>query len=331
MFTFKERKTPSCEPVSRAARQAVPSAAGPACPPPQPAAALPSARPRPHFWRHLGPRGLLTGPRPGCPARRFPDVAREVGKASSRRTRPCRRQGFAPRPRGAQTSAPEAPSDAGWDRWAPSGHALCRTGGGRPHGAAGSAPGLFARSHRGRRDDLGTPQKAGDPRELRGFTAAESPGTRPSSQRGQCVASRPAPHTVSLLRGAGPCPPQAPELRRPSRPSLCCPPRHGHPLWEPSGVHWAGGEHFLLCGTHSSTSEHFGSRLNPGRAVPLTPPRWASPLIERGPEDLAPQLEPQPDDGQARGGATWDSRARREQGGPRPLGALVAVSGPQPL
>lgn len=52
MFTFKERKTPLCEPVSRAARQAAPSAAGPACPPPHfpapgRALGLDAARPAP--------------------------------------------------------------------------------------------------------------------------------------------------------------------------------------------------------------------------------------------------------------------------------------------
>lgn len=186
--------------------------------------------PRPHFPAPGRALGLDAAPPTPAAFLASPWAPRPADRASARLPRqafPGRRPGsgegeLPPHPalpqtgvraassRG-QTSVPEAPSDAGWDRWAPSGHALCRTGGGRPHGAAGSAPGLIRKiPPRSERPDLGTPQKAGDPRELLGFTAAESPGTRPSSQRGQCVASRPAPHTVSLLRGAGPCPPQAP-------------------------------------------------------------------------------------------------------------------------
>lgn len=52
-------------------------------------------------------RGLQTGARPGSPARRFLDVARVAGKASSRRTRPCPGLGFAPRPPGAQKARPK--------------------------------------------------------------------------------------------------------------------------------------------------------------------------------------------------------------------------------
>lgn len=151
-----------------------------------------------------------------------------------------------------------------------------------------------------------------------------------------CGQPSPSPHSEPAA-GADPRPPQAPGAAQAHTAHLSAAlPTVATHSGSRAGCTGLGGGHFLPCGTHTSTSEHFGSRLNPGRAVPLTQarrlPGWCRDL---GLGSAAGTLAAGPagrgwrgDQGQRGRRAGWSASG----GGapPRPLGVLVAVSGQWP-